>query len=70
MRVDSTSFNQYQTMAPIQQNVGKDNNMDDLGEILKAASYQQNNMAMKLARLAAQQMSKLTGLGQNFDQYA
>ena len=71
MRIDS-SFNQYQGVMPqntVQQR-DTDGDMDDLGNILKAASYQQNNVAMKLARIASQQMAKLTGLGQNFDNYA
>jgi hypothetical protein len=71
MRVDSSvNFNQYQGVAPVQNAANQKDSVKELGDLLQAASYQQNNMAMKMARIASQQMSKLTGLGQNFDQYA
>ncbi len=69
MRIDS-NVNQYQGVAPNVNPAKQKMDMDDLGNVLKAAVYQQNNMAMKLARIASQQMAKMTGIGQNFDQYA
>jgi hypothetical protein len=72
MRIDS-SFNQYQGVAP-QQSVNqprdRDGNMKDLANILQAASIQRSGITLKLAKIAAQDMAKFTGLGQNFDQYA
>ncbi len=71
MRVDSNvSINQYQGVAPTQNSANQKDSIKQLGDLLQAASYRQNNMAMKMARIASEQMAKLTGLGQNFDQYA